>query len=109
MLADSLAQRVSLVQSSRERITSLGENWFISSVVKCTSLIHPPCLPFSFQVPRFPLFCFHSFRTLLLPPRFPGLPTPSHLFPSFPYHSLSTFSLSVRHGFKNVYDEARCP
>lgn len=91
MLADSLAQRVSLVQSSRERITSLGENWFISSVVKCTSLIHPPPSRFPSKSLFFPFFV--SIRSALcssplvspaylLPPT-SFLPSPITLSPLF--------------------------
>lgn len=93
--------------------------------------------PTSLSPPRFScsLFCFHSFRTLLLPPRFPSLPTPTPSsflpFPPYPIRAFRSPSISLslsslhffnslrllvfsfrprlRHGFKNVYDEARCP
>lgn len=72
---------IQLVQSSRERITSPGENWFNSSLahLKCTSLIRPPP-SFSFQLPLFP-------NLPLPPPPVPFFVSTSP--PSFPTSSLS--------------------
>lgn len=95
---------IQLVQSSRERITSPGENWFNSSLahLKCTSLIRLP------PPPRFPSLFFPT--SLSSPPPVPffvSTPPP----PRF-QHLLSrsfSFLLSRRlSGVENVYDEARC-